>query len=60
MSIILISIMDTIPELKKAYTVSLGMPDGGARLSESAMVAMVTILENDNPYGVFEIVTMDV
>ena len=59
MSIILTSVMDTIPELNEAYTVSLGTPEGGARLNEPAMVAMVTILENDDPYGVFEIVTID-
>lgn len=41
------------------YTVSLGMPAGRARLNEFSMVAMVTILENDDPYKVFEIVTMD-
>ena len=59
MSIILTSVMDNIPELNETYSVSLGTPEGGARLNESAIVAMVTILENDDSYGVFEIVTMD-
>ena len=59
MSIILESVMDAVPELNETYTVSLGMPMGGASLNESFKVATVTILENDNPYGVFEIVTMN-
>lgn len=57
MSIILTSVMDAVPELNVTYNVTLGMPTGGASLNESFKVAMVTILENDYPYGVFEIVT---
>ena len=48
---------DGIPELNETYSVQLTEVTGGGQLDESDIVADITILPNDNPYGVFELMT---
>jgi len=47
--------MDTIPELDETYNITLLPPLNLGRLATSATVATITILANQDPYGVLEI-----
>ena len=52
--------MDNIPELNETYYVQLTEVIGGGRLDSLNTIANVTILANQNPYGVFELITAGV
>ncbi|XP_056394317.1 adhesion G-protein coupled receptor V1 isoform X2 [Hyla sarda] len=51
--IILQLLPDDVPELEETYMVQLTSVDGGADLDESKGVVWLTVLANDDPYGVF-------
>lgn len=53
----LTAVMDTIPELDEDFTVRLEAPIGGGIVNSSLSLSKVTILQNQDPYGVFEIIT---
>ena len=53
----LTALPDDIPELNETYYVQLTEVIGGGRLTSFDTVANVTILANQNPYGVFELIT---
>ena len=53
----LTALLDDIPELNETYYVQLTEVIGGGRLASFNTVANVTILANQNPYGVFELIT---
>jgi len=53
----LTAVSDGIPELNETYSVQLTEVTGGGRLDESDTIADITILPNENPYGVFELMT---
>ena len=56
----LTALMDDIPELNETYYVQLTEVIGGGRLDSLNTIANVTILANQNPYGVFELITAGV
>ena len=47
--------MDTIPELNETYTITLLPPTTLGRLATIDTIATITILANQDPYGVLEI-----
>ena len=47
--------MDTIPELNETYTITLLPPPTLGRLATIDTIATITILANQDPYGVLEI-----
>ena len=47
--------MDTIPELNETYTITLLPPTALGRLATNDAMATITILANQDPYGVLEI-----
>ena len=49
------AIMDTIPELNETYTITLLPPTTLGRLATIDTIATITILANQDPYGVLEI-----
>lgn len=51
----LTALPDDVPELNETYYVQLTEVTGGGRLASDNTVANVTILANQNPYGVFEL-----
>lgn len=53
----LTALPDGVPELNETYEIQLTEVIGGGRLASSDTVADVTILANQNPYGVFELIT---
>ena len=53
----LTALLDNIPELNETYYVLLTEVIDGGRLASLDTVANVTILANQNPYGVFELIT---
>lgn len=52
----LTALLDDIPELNETYYVQLTEVIGGGRLASSNTTANITILANQNPYGVFELI----
>lgn len=56
-SIMLTAVRDGSPELDESFTVRLEEPIGGGTLNISQAIAVVTILENQDPFGVFQITT---
>lgn len=55
----LTAVRDSSPELDEAFIVRLGDPVGGGSLNLSQAIAEVTILENQDPFGVLQITTSD-
>ena len=53
----LTALADDIPELNETYYVQLTEVIGGGRLTPFDTTANITILANQNPYGVFELIT---
>jgi len=53
----LTALSDDIPELNETYYVQLTEVIGGGRLASFDTIANITILANQNPYGVFELIT---
>ena len=53
------AVRDDIPELDETYTVSLLDPDTFGDVSDINPSANVTILANQNPYGLLEIYPAD-
>ena len=51
----LTALLDDIAELNETYYVHLTEVIGGGRLASDNTTANVTILANQNPYGVFEL-----
>ena len=51
----LTAVADNDPELDETYSVTLGTPSNGGQLDDANFTAMVTILANQDPYGVFEL-----
>ena len=49
------AIMDTVPELNETYTITLLPPTALGRLATNDAMATITILANQDPYGVLEI-----
>lgn len=58
-SIMLTAVRDNSPELNETFIVRLGDPVGGGSLNNSQVAAEVTILENQDPFGVLQIITSD-
>lgn len=52
----LTALLDDIPELNETYYVQLTEVIGDGRLASDNTTANVTILANQNPYGVFELI----
>ena len=46
---------DIYPELDETFSVTLETPSNGGRLDNASSTAMITILANQDPYGVFEL-----
>lgn len=53
----LTALSDDIPELNETYYVQLTEVIGGGQLAPFDTIVNVTILANQNPYGVFELIT---
>jgi len=53
----LTAVSDGIPELNETYTVQLTEVLDGGRLDDSGTTADITISSNENPYGVFQLMT---
>ena len=51
----LTAVADNDPELDETYSITLGTPSNGGRLDDANFTAMITILANQDPYGVFEL-----
>ena len=54
-TIMLTAVADTDPELDETYSVTLGNASNGGQLDNASSTAMITILANQGPYGVFEL-----
>lgn len=57
-TITLTAVADSDPELNETFSVHLGTPSAG-RLSGSDSIASITILSNQDPYGVLTLSTSD-
>ena len=51
--------VDSLPELNETYSITLTSVSGGADLDKDDTVANVTILENNDPYGLLQLYYAD-
>ena len=59
LTITVTAVFDTNPELNETYSISLEDPIGGGRISDENTIALITILSNQDPFGVVELYGSD-